>query len=148
LSKAGKTPVYEVYTDGGFKKGRGSWAYVIVHNDRVLKDDSGMVKRTTCNRMEFQAAIEALQFLPIGATATIYSDSRILVDTMTLWLPDWKQNGWLKKRGQDIPSVDQIKTLDQLNQERSISWKWIRAHAGIFHNERCDQLCIQARARN
>lgn len=69
------------------------------------------------------------------------------MDTMTLWLPDWKENGWLKKRGQDIPSVDQIKALDQLSQRYFLSWKWIRAHAGISYNERCDQLCIQARAK-
>ncbi|MDG0816415.1 ribonuclease H family protein [Bdellovibrio svalbardensis] len=142
-----KSPVFEIYTDGSWKAGRGAWAYVQVKNGQITKEDSGPARKTNCTRMEFQAAIEALRSLPLGTKATLYSDSRILVDTMTLWLSDWKQNGWLKKTGQEIPSVDQIKILDSLNEQHSISWRWVRAHAGVVFNERCDQLCIQARTQ-
>lgn len=138
---------FEIYTDGSLKKGRGAWAYVIVQNGQVTKESFGVSKNTTCTRMEFEAAIQALRFLPQGATATVYADSRILVDTMTLWLREWKKNNWTKKAGQDIPGVDQMIILDELSQQHSLSWRWIKAHSGIVFNERCDQLCIEARTK-
>lgn len=137
----------EIYTDGSFKEGRGSWSFVVVRDGVLLQQGSGMSNKTTCTRMEFRAAIEALRTLPPGTTATIFSDSRVLVDTMTLWLSDWKLNGWVKKAGQPIPSVDQVQELDFLNQQHTIAWKWIKAHSGIVFNEYCDQLCIRARMK-
>lgn len=142
-----KVSLCQIYTDGSLKEGRGSWAYVIVQNNKVIKENFGAAKKTTCTRMEFQAAIEALRVLPAGSVGTVYSDSRILVDTMTLWLAEWKLNDWVKKTGQNIPSIDQIKTLDALNQRHLLSWQWIKAHSGVAFNERCDQLCIQARKK-
>lgn len=143
--KTNQSPLYEVYTDGSYKHGRGSWAFVILKDGKVLKESSGSTRRTTCTRMEFQAAIEALQVLPENAEAILYTDSRILVDTMTLWLQEWKDYGWVKKNDRPIPGADQIQILDQLIQDRKIQWKWIKAHSGIVHNERCDELCIAAR---
>jgi ribonuclease HI len=95
--------------------------------------------------MEFQAAIEALRSLPKGSRITLYSDSRILVDTVTLWRPEWKAHGWLKKNGRPIPLVEQIKALDALTDSHFIVWNWVKAHAGNIYNERCDELCLLAR---
>lgn len=145
FTKPKQPPKYEVYTDGSYKHGRGSWAYVILKDGSVLKEASGAARKTTCTRMEFQGAIEALQALPQNAEAVFYTDSRILVDTMTLWLQEWKNYGWVKKNDRPIPGVDQMQILDQLIQDRKIQWKWIKAHSGIVHNERCDELCIAAR---
>lgn len=86
--------------------------------------------------MEFQAAIEALTSLPEGIEATLFSDSRILIDSMTIW------------KGTDLRPeslAPQIDELDRLNERRFIAWKWIKAHAGHEFNERCDALCIAAR---
>jgi ribonuclease HI len=139
------SPPYEVYTDGSFKEGRGSWAYVIVRKGKILRESSGRARKTASNPMEFQAAIEALKSLPAGARITLYSDSRILIDTSTLWMGEWKSAGWLKKNGRPIPYVDQIKELEILNGSRRIAWKWVKAHSGDSYNERCDELCILAR---
>jgi ribonuclease HI len=136
---------FEIYTDGSLKKGRGSWAYVIVQSGLVIKEASGRAKKTTCNRMEFQAAIEALQTLPPGSQVTLYTDSRNLIDTVTIWSIEWKQLGWIKKNSRSIPCLDLILILDALNESHQIEWRWVRAHSGVEFNERCDQLCIDAR---
>lgn len=138
-------PKFEIYTDGSSKDGRGAWAYVLVRQDRspfakgrvLVREDSGAVKKAASNPMEFRAAIEALKSLSARTTATLYSDSRILVDTMTVW----QGNAELRPRGLET----EIAELDQLVNQHEITWRWIRAHAGHEFNERCDWLCIQAR---
>ena len=95
--------------------------------------------------MEFRAAVEALTWLPLSSQVTLYSDSRILVDTLNQWRHLWKAAGWLKKRERPIPNVDYIKVLDSLSDKHSVVWQWVRAHSGLKYNERCDELCIQVR---
>lgn len=118
---------------------------MITCRGRVLREASARARNTTCNRMEFQAVIEALQTLPASSKVTLYSDSRILIKTLTVLLPEWKALGGTKKNGRLPPQWDQVQMLDKLNQEHLISWKWIKAHSGIPFNERCDELCMQAR---
>ena len=136
---------FEVFTDGSLKAGKGSWAFVILKNGKLFHESSGRAKKTTSNRMEFQSAIEALRLLPQGSEVTLFSDSRVLIDTVTLWMQDWQSNGWVKRNRIPIPSVDQIKILYQLDKSHRISWRWVRAHSGNIHNERADHLCLLAR---
>lgn len=143
----GRDTSFEIYTDGSAKEGRGAWAYVLVSGRRgvfassqtVVREDSGTVRKASSNPMEFRAAIEALKSLGVATTATLYSDSRILIDTMTVW----QGNAELRPRGLEA----EIAELDQLVSQHNITWKWIRAHAGHEFNERCDFLCIQAREK-
>lgn len=83
--------------------------------------------------MEFQAAIEALNYLPEQSFVIIHTDSRVLL------------NAALKKNKRPLFNSDQTIILDQLTLKHNISWKWIKAHSGIIYNERCDKLCILAR---
>lgn len=131
-----RTPVVDIYTDGSAKEGRGAWAFVMVRDGIVVCEQSAGVKKASSNPMEFRAAIEALRSLQERTTATLYSDSRILIDSMTVW-----QGMDLRPRGLEVELVE----LDALAAKHTITWKWIRAHAGHEFNERCDQLCIQAR---
>jgi ribonuclease HI len=131
-----RTPVVDIYTDGSAKEGRGAWAFVIVRGGSVACEKSAGVRRASSNPMEFRAAIEALKSLEEKTTATLYSDSRILVDSMTVW-----QSTDLRPRGLEA----ELAELDELAVKHTITWKWIKAHAGHEFNERCDQLCIRAR---
>lgn len=138
--------MYEIYTDGSYKQGRGSWAYVIIKNGILIQEGSGRAKKTSSHRMEFQAAIEALRNFPLSVPATLYSDSNVLIQTINIKMPQWSSNDWLKKNGLPIPNKDQILKLYELLQPREVSWKWIKAHSGIPWNEHCDQLCLVARS--
>ena len=138
-----RRPVYESDTDGSHKEGRGSWAFVLLRAGKVLKEDSGFCKNGSSNRMEFQAAIEALKWLPVHSKARIFTDSRILLENISDRIPEWRRNSLVTK--QEIPNVDLLQELDQLNQKHTISWQWVRAHSGVIYNERCDQLWKLAR---
>lgn len=140
-----KTEIFQIYTDGSHKERWGSWAYVILKDERVVAERSGRVSKTGSTRMEFQAVIEALKSLPPGSQAHVFSDSRILIEAMTSKMRIWQQQGWVNKSGHPIPNGDLIKLLNELTQVRKVSWQWIKAHSGIKYNERCDALCTQAR---
>lgn len=135
---------YEVYTDGSYKGRWGSWAYVILQKGSVLREDAARAKKTNSNRMEFQAAIESLKSLPIGATVKMFTDSRILIENIPQFA-QWSQNQWRKQNDRAVPNADLFKQLYELLQERNVTWQWVKAHSGHPQNERCDQLCIQVR---
>lgn len=122
----------DIYTDGSSKDGIGSWAFIIVKNAVAISEKSGRVPKANSNSMEFQAAIEALSTLTEKTKLTLYSDSRVLIDTM--------KSGKGPKAHQT-----QIDQLNMLNQKHQITWTWVKAHHGHHFNERCDSLCILAR---
>ncbi|NUN06915.1 MAG: ribonuclease HI [Bdellovibrio sp.] len=134
----------DVYTDGSLKFGRGSWAFVVVDRNKTVLEKFGTAKKTTCNRMEFQAVIEVLRVLPRNRVLKIHTDSRVLLEALAN-IPAWKEQGWVKKNSAPIPSVDQMILLEQLLHARHVKWQWVKAHSGIPFNERCDELCFLAR---
>lgn len=136
----------EVYTDGSLKFGRGAWAFVIAERNQLKFERSGQARNTTNNRMEFQAVIEALKSLPEDRRLIVFTDSRVLLEAIKK-IPAWKSQGWLKRNSNPIPSVDQMQELDQLLENRSVEWRWVKAHSGVAFNERCDELCVQARTK-
>ncbi len=142
---------YEIYTDGSSKNGWGSWAYVILEGpgfrgqQKFLIEAAARERRADCHRMEFQAAIEALRVVPRGSKGFLYSDSRILIEAIQS-LPRWRRQHWRQASGRAIFNLEQVRILAQLLSVRQIECRWIRGHAGIRGNERCDHLCREARA--
>ena len=127
----------EIYTDGSFKNGRGSWAFVMLRNGVVMREASGTQRKTNSLRMEMQAVIEALRSLPeSSAQATVYCDSRPVLD---LFLSGVHVSS-------SKPNYDLASQLLILNQKHTINWRWVKAHSGKTFNERCDELCVQARS--
>lgn len=121
-----------IYTDGSHKGAWGSWAFVVVKNNKIIHEASGRERKAGSNRMEFHAALKALNYLPDQTSAQIFTDSRILIQAMT---------------GIKQPAAhrDQIFNLLNLAQAKKISWHWVKAHSGVTYNERCDELCTEAR---
>ncbi len=123
----------KIYTDGSHKGKWGSWAFVVVKNGEVLHEASGRARKTNSHRMEFQAAIEALSYLPADCRAFFYTDSRILINFMT------------QKNKRPAVNLDQMEVLQNLAVKHKICWNWIKGHSGSVYNERCDELCKLAR---
>lgn len=125
---------FNIYTDGSSKNGIGSWAFVVSRRGKFLWEKSGRVRGAQSNSMEFQAAIEVLSSFEKKLKIILFSDSRILIDAMTLG-------------PQPRAHQDQINQLLKLSQKHQIQWKWIKAHSGHIFNERCDELCRAERSR-
>ena len=140
-----------IYTDGGClgNPGPGGWAYVLKGDDSFVKEQSGGEADTTNNRMELTAVIEALKAAKeLGAQQiSLYTDSQYVKNGITSWIHTWKVNGWRTASKSPVKNKEYWVALDGLSSQLPIRWHWVKGHAGIAGNERCDQLVREAMER-
>lgn len=132
----------EIYTDGACRgnPGRGGWGAVLVYQG-VERELSGGDPMTTNNRMELMAAIEALSALKEPCRVTLTSDSKYLVDAITLgWARSWRAKGWRKADRSPALNADLWERLLQLLETHEVTLVWVKGHDGHPYNERCDRL--------
>ncbi len=142
LAKYAGGPQDGVFTDGSSvpNPGPGGWGVVWVAGGEIMAQDHGSEEDTTNNRMELQALIEAFKLLPSDADVTVHTDSRLCVDTITKWAPNWERRGW-KKKGGEIKNLERVKQLLALYRAHpGCPLKWIEAHTGHRWNEYADCL--------
>ncbi len=134
-----------IYTDGACRgnPGPGGWAAILLWNGRT-KELRGGTPATTNNRMELQAAIEALRALREPCRIELFTDSTYLRHGVTRWLREWKAKGWTTRKREPVKNEDLWKELDRVQADHAIEWRWVRGHAGHALNERCDQLAREA----
>jgi len=138
-----------IYTDGGCKPnpGPGGWGAVLVYDDHV-REIKGGADNTTNNRMELEAAWNALNTLKWPCDVTLITDSQYLKRGITEWLPMWKMNGWKSSNRKPVKNKDLWMALDhKSNVVHNVTWQWTRGHTGNKYNERADQLATEARER-
>ena len=138
-------PEVIIYTDGACSgnPGDGGWGAVLLYED-LQEDLYDGVEDTTNNRMELQAAIEALNYLPRSCQVDLYTDSRYLQDGITLWIHKWKKNGWQTAAKKPVKNQDLWQSLDEVIAKHEINWHWVRGHSGDEMNERADTLATNA----
>lgn len=141
-------PRVSIHTDGGCQgnPGIGGWAAVLESGGR-RKEISGGSPATTNNRMELRAAIEALGALKQPCDVVLHTDSEYLRNGITRWLHGWKRNGWRTSTKQPVKNEDLWRALDAAVAKHKIHWQWVKGHAGVHDNERCDQLAGAAMQR-
>jgi ribonuclease HI len=137
--------VKAVYTDGACSgnPGPGGWGVLVQLSNGQEQELGGGAAQTTNNRMELQAAIEAVKFLESialpSAQACIYTDSEYVKNGITKWLLNWKKRGWKTAQGKPVLNQDLWEALDALNPSQH-EWQYIKAHAGHPSNERVDAI--------
>lgn len=108
---------------------------------------SGGSPATTNNRMELQAAIEALQALKEPCDVEFYTDSEYVKKGVESWIHAWKQNGWRTRSKKPVKNEDLWRALDAAARKHQVRWNWLKGHAGHEANERCDQMANEVIAR-
>lgn len=129
-----------IYTDGACigNPGHGGWAAILEFAGKK-KEFAGGELATTNNRMELQAAIEALRKLKEPCEVELYTDSQYVREGISMWIRAWKAKGWKKK----VKNKDLWQALDAEASKHKITWHWVRGHSGNSVNERCDVLAAQ-----
>jgi len=127
-----------IWTDGSCLKnpGPGGWGVFIKDGEQTHELAKG-VKETTNNRMEIQAAIEAVRWWKANKSekeVIIHTDSKYVKDGITKWM-----SAWVAKNFKDVKNDDLWRVLNEINSPM-IEWKWVKAHAGNPENEKADKL--------
>jgi len=138
---------YFCYTDGSCKVGEdapGGWGFSIRQPDGPPLEGHGAATKTLAKIMEYTAVAEALEVLPAGAKATVFSDNQALVENCRRRLDGWRQGGWAKV---DPSIVEAVKRIDALIAAKKLvlTWQWVRGHRGNAGNDRADELAAQGK---
>lgn len=131
-----------IFTDGAARGNPGPGGYgTVLLSGEFRKELSDGYKLTTNNRMELLAVIAGLEALKIeNSTVTIYSDSKYVVDAVE---KGWIWN-WIKIRFKGKKNEDLWLRFVKIYEKHQVKLVWIKGHASIPENERCDQLAVQA----
>ena len=134
------------YTDGACSgnPGPGGWGVLLraMDGETIVKEKelSGGEAETTNNRMELLAAINALESLARPSTLTVVTDSAYVKNGVTGWIHGWKRNGWKTASKKPVKNVELWQRLDEAQRRHTVTWEWVKGHAGHPENERADEL--------
>lgn len=138
----GASPKIIMYTDGSSLGNPGPGGYgTLLLFENFRKELSSGYRLTTNNRMELMAVIAGLEALKHkNSDVTIYTDSRYIVDAVEKgWLINWIRIRFKNKKNSDL----WLRFYD-LYQLHRVKFIWVKGHASIAGNERCDQLAVAA----
>jgi ribonuclease HI len=135
----------ELYTDGACSgnPGPGGWGALLRYKT-IEKELSGAENDTTNNRMELMATIEGLKTIKRSCNVTLYTDSKYVLQGVTEWIDGWKARGWKTADKKPVKNQDLWMLLDEQVQRHTITWEWVKGHAGHIENERVDELARMA----
>ncbi len=137
----------EIYTDGACSgnPGPGGWGAILRFNG-IEKELSGGEAQTTNNRMELTAVISALECLKEPCEIDLYSDSKYVIDALSLgWARSWRAKGWIKSDKKPALNIDLWERLLKLTEQNEMHYHWVKGHADNAYNNRCDALAVRER---
>jgi ribonuclease HI len=137
-----------IYTDGGCSgnPGPGGFAFAIrlpaeLGGREIL--GSGGEAATTNNRMELRAVIAALEEAERsapGLSVVLNTDSQYVKNGITSWIIVWKRNGWRTADKKPVKNRELWEELDAVASRVRPKFQWVKGHAGVEQNERCDAM--------
>lgn len=131
-----------IYTDGAARgnPGPGGYGVVMIYGKHRRELSEGF-QMTTNNRMELLAVIRGLQSLKRNdLRVKVYTDSRYVSDAVNKgWVFNWEAKRFKNKKNPDL-WIEFLEVYRRL----SVSFIWVKGHANIPENERCDRLAVEA----
>lgn len=131
-----------VYTDGSAKGNPGPGGFgVVMKFGAKRREISAGFRHTTNNRMELLATIVAMESVKRPELKIkVFTDSKYVCDSIQKgWVYSWQKKGWKDKK-----NVDLWKRFLKIYSKLDVEFEWVKGHAGIEENERCDKLAVKA----
>lgn len=145
------------FTDGSAinnGKANAKAGYGVAWPYRPELDCCAPVEPATNNRAEYCAVLRALEQADEldperKKTLIVYTDSQLLINSVTKWLPGWRRAGYKKADGSPVANIDLVKKLEATTASRKTAFRHVRAHTGAAtweaqHNDRVDKLAKSA----
>lgn len=141
-------PNYTIYTDGSGKandKFPGGWSFCVCDStDEVIHYESGYEDKTSTQRMELRAGINAIKYIKKMnlEKCLILTDSQYFEKGINEWMEIWKLNNFISTKNDDL-----WREINKLIFKDNVKFNigWIRGHTGIWQNEFVDKLAGEAR---
>lgn len=132
-------PSVTLTTDGACvpNPGPGAWAYALRFG-AAYKEHAGSSPHSTNNRMELQAVVEGLKALKAPCRVVVRTDSR---NTIAWCGPTAFRPAKNKLRLPEAYAL--VVEYRAVAAKHSVTFEWVRGHAGDPDNERCDLLCAE-----
>jgi len=132
-----------VYTDGAClgNPGPGGWAWAVPGG----RWRSGAAARTTNQRMEIAAALDAARCL--SGPLEVVSDSTYVVNCFKRqWWRKWVTNGWVSSARQPVANRDLWEPLVELYRAEPgrLEFRWVKGHSTDPFNDLVDRLAVAA----
>lgn len=120
--------IYNIFTDGAVSKRKddptifiGGAAYVILDSmEAIIEEKSFSKDGTTISQMELMSIIMAVRYmlnlfeknyLLRNCKVVIHSDSEYIVNSLTLYIKKWIQNGWKTASGEPVKYQEEFQIL-------------------------------------
>uniref|UniRef100_M4BMW9 ribonuclease H n=1 Tax=Hyaloperonospora arabidopsidis (strain Emoy2) TaxID=559515 RepID=M4BMW9_HYAAE len=119
----------------GRRKCRAGYACIFPHCEEWNVAKQLVEDRATNNRAEYMAALEAMKRSNTENSSGsrmlyIFSDSMLLIRSMTEWVDTWQKNEWRKSDGKPVQNRDLLEQLVAERRNRCICWTHVKAHTG------------------
>ena len=132
-----------VYTDGACIRnpGPGGWAWAVA--PAGTPSASGGDPRTTNQRMEITAALEAVRALAGAGALVVVSDSTYVVNCFRdRWWESWRRNGWRNAKRQPVANRDLWEPLVEAVLTADVRFRWVKGHGGDPMNALVDRMAV------
>ena len=121
--------------NNGRQNCRAGYACIFPHCEEWNVAKQLVEERVSNNRAEYMGALEAMKRAnvedPDGSRLLyIFSDSMLLIRSMTEWVGAWQQNNWRKSDGKPVQNHDLLELLVAEKGDRCIRWHHVKAHTG------------------
>lgn len=131
-----------VFTDGACSgnPGPGGWAWAVPGGPWA----SGAEPRTTNQRMELTAVLEAVRSL--DGDLDVVTDSTYVANCFRdSWYLGWRRRGWRNAAGKPVANVDLWEPLiEAFEAGRFGVPRWVKGHSGDAMNDLVDALAVEA----
>ncbi len=140
-------PTLTVFTDGACSgnPGPGGWAWAVAPDG--TPSGSGGELRSTNQRMEINAALQALRTLgDAHPDIEIVSDSTYVVNCFRDgWWKGWLAKGWVNSQRKPVANRDLWEPLIELVRAHGgVRFRWVKGHSGDPMNDLVDRLAVAA----
>lgn len=129
------------FTDGSALR-NGAAGFAVVLRDYPEHNFAAALPRTTrrtSNRAEFSALVKTFEIADVIDPARArplecFTDSMLLVNSVTRWMAGWKRNRWRKRDGSEVLNLDLLLAIDAWLALRPLRLHHVPAH-GRGHTE-------------
>ncbi len=121
----------QIFTDGSYSSSRPDGCGLGVHfpNGEYKDISEAFTVKPTNQRAELMAIMRAIQCVrqndrDIGIE--IFTDSKYAIGACTLWIHNWRRNGWKTTNKEDVQNKDIIEPLSQILE--GVEFHHVQAH--------------------